>query len=372
MPTVNVGMLGHGFMGKAHSNAFRQVRHFFPGKLEPRLRVISGTNRDTLEKAAAQYGWEETETDWRRVVERRDIDIIDICTPNHLHGEQAIAAAQTGKHIICEKPLANSAAEARAVADAAGRAGIKHMVMFNYRRVPAVVYARKMIEAGKLGRIHRYHGAYMQDWIVDPGLPLTWRMQQQFAGSGALGDIGSHAVDLALYLNGAFESVTGMLTTFINERRSGEGTGTVSVDDVSAFLARFRNGSIGVFEASRSCTGRRNANTFEIHGSSGSLRFDLERLNELQFYDRTGPAEERGFRTIPVLEKTHPYVAAWWPVGHILGWEHTFTHAVHDFLQCLEEDCMPAPNFRDGLDVQVVLDSVRESARSGVWQKIES
>ena len=371
MATVNIGMLGYGFMGKAHSNAFRQVRHFFPGKFEPRLRVICGTDRHKLERAAAQYGWEETETDWRRVVERADIDIVDICTPNHLHAAQAIAAAAAGKHIICEKPLANSVAETREVVNAVERAGVKHMVMFNYRRVPAVAYARQMIEAGRLGRINRYHGAYMQDWIVDPGFPLSWRMQQQYAGSGALGDIGSHAVDLALYLNGGIESVTGMLTTFIKQRPSGEGAGDVTVDDDAAFLARFRNASVGIFQASRFCTGRRNANTFEIHGSDGSLRFDLERLNELEWYDRNAPVQDRGFRTLPVLERTHPYVAAWWPVGHMLGWEHTFVHAVHDFLMCMEEDRMPAPSFRDGLEVQVVLEAVQESARSGTWQNIK-
>jgi predicted dehydrogenase len=371
MATVNVGMLGHGFMGKAHSNAFRQVRHFFPGKLEPRLRVICGTDPNKLEQAAQQYGWGETETDWRKVVERRDIDIIDICTPNHLHAEQAIAAAGAGKHIICEKPLANSVAEAREALQAVQRAGVKHMLMFNYRRVPAVAYARQFMETGRLGRIHHYRGAYLQDWIVDPEAPLSWRMQKQYAGSGALGDIGSHAVDLALYLNGGIESVTGLLTTFIEKRRSGDGSSDVTVDDDAAFLARFQNGGVGVFEASRFCTGRRNANTFEIYGGNGSLRFDLERLNELEWYDRTGPAQDRGFRTIRVLEKTHPYAGAWWPVGHILGWEHTFIHAVHDFLTCLETDRMPAPGFQDGLEVQAVLEAVQKSARSGAWQNIK-
>ena len=370
MATVNVGMLGYGFMGKAHSNAFRQVRHFFPGKLAPRMRVICGTHHQKLQQAALQYGWEETETDWRKVVERKDIDIIDICTPNHLHAEQAIAAAAAGKHIICEKPLANSASEARQVVQAVECAGVKHMVMFNYRRVPAIAYARQFVEAGRLGRIHRYRGAYLQDWIVDPALPLSWRMQKQYAGSGALGDIGSHAVDLALYLNGGIESVAGLLTTFIQERQTESGPGEVTVDDDAAFLARFRNGSVGVFEASRFATGRRNANTFEIHGRDGSLRFDLERLNELEWYDRTGSPEDRGFRTIRVLEKTHPYAGAWWPVGHILGWEHTFVHAVHDFLTCLETGAMPAPGFQDGLAVQVVLEAVQESARSGAWRTI--
>jgi predicted dehydrogenase len=370
MATVNVGMLGQGFMGKAHSNAFRQVSRFFPGKLQPGMRVICGRDEGKLRQAAAQFGWEEIETDWRKVVVRKDIDIIDICTPNHLHAEQAIAAAQAGKHIICEKPLANSAAEARRVVDAVERAGVKHMLMFNYRRVPAVAYARQFMETGRLGQIYRYRGAYLQDWVVDPERPHSWRMQKEYAGSGALGDIGSHAVDLALYLNGSIEAVTGILSTFVKERQAGAGRAEVTVDDDAAFLARFENGSVGVFEASRASTGRRNANTFEIYGSAGSLRFDLERLNELQWYDRADPAEERGFRTIPVLEKGHPYIAAWWPVGHIIGWEHTFTNAVHDFLACLENDTMPRPNFQDGLAVHTVLDAVSESARTGAWQKI--
>ena len=367
---VGVALLGTGFMGKAHSNAFRQVSRFFPGKLEPRMRVICGTNAIKAQAAAEQYGWEESDTDWRRVVERKDIDIVDICTPNYLHAEQIIAAAAAGKHIICEKPLAASLAEARAAADAVDRAGVKNMLMFNYRRVPAVARAHQMIEAGRLGRIYHYRGVYLQDNLVDPLRPLSWRMQKQFAGSGALGDIGSHAVDLALWLNGEIESLTGMLTTFVKERPSGDGPHEVTVDDDANFLARFRNGSVGVFSASRFCTGRRNANTFDIYGSEGSLRFDLERLNELEWYDRTAPVLDRGFRTMPILERDHPYVAAWWPVGHALGWEHTFVHAIRDFLTCLEQDCMPEPSFRDGVKVQAVLDAVQTSAKTGTWQAL--
>ena len=367
---VGVALLGTGFMGKAHSNAFRQVSRFFPGKLEPRMRVICGTNEAKARAAAEQYGWEEADNEWRRVIGRKDIDIVDICTPNHLHAEQVVAAAAAGKHIICEKPLAASLAEARMAADAVDRAGVKHMLMFNYRRVPAVARARQMIEFGRLGRIYHYRGVYLQDGLVDPLRPLSWRMQKQFAGSGALGDIGSHAVDLALWLNGEIESVSGMLTTFIKERPSGGATAEVTVDDDAHFLARFRNGSTGVFSASRFCTGRRNANTFDIYGSGGSLRFDLERLNELEWYDRTEPAVDRGFRTIPILERDHPYVAAWWPAGHALGWEHTFTNAIHDFLTCLEQDLMPEPDFHDGVKVQAILDAVEASSQSGTWQAV--
>lgn len=367
---IGIALLGTGFMGKAHSNAIRQVSHFFPGKLEPRMRVICGTNSAKTQTAADLYGWEEADTDWRRIIERKDIDIVDICTPNHLHAEQIIAAAAAGKHIICEKPLATSLAEARAAADAVDRAGVKHMVMFNYRRVPAVARAHQMVEEGRLGRVRHYRGVYLQDNLVDPQRPLSWRMQKQFAGSGALGDIGSHAVDLALWLNGDIECVTGMLSTFIKERTSGDATAEVTVDDDANFLARFRNGSAGVFSASRFCTGRRNANTFDIYGSDGSLRFDLERLNELQWYDRTAPAIDRGFRTMPILERDHPYIAAWWPVGHALGWEHTFTNAIHDFLTCLEQDRMPEPSFHEGVKVQAVLEAVQVSAQSGTWQTL--
>jgi predicted dehydrogenase len=367
---VGVALLGTGFMGKAHSNAFRQVRRFFPGKLEPRMRVICGTNAAKAQAAAEQYGWAEAGADWRRAIERKDIDIVDICTPNHLHVEQIVAASAAGKHIICEKPLATSLAEARVAADAVDRTGVKHMLMFNYRRVPAVARARQMVESGRLGRIYHYRGVYLQDGLVDPLRPLSWRMQKQFAGSGALGDIGSHAVDLALWLNGEIESVTGMLTTFIKQRRSGAAPGEVTVDDDANFLARFRNGSVGIFSASRFCTGRRNANTFDIYGSDGSLQFDLERLNELEWYDRTAPVVDRGFRTMPILERDHPYVAVWWPVGHALGWEHTFVHAIHDFLTCMEQDRMPEPNFHDGVKVQAVLEAVQVSTQSGTWQAV--
>jgi len=367
---LGVALIGTGFMGKAHSNAFRQVGHFFPGKFEPRMRVICGTTAEKARAAAKQYGWEEAETDWRRAVERKDIDIVDICTPNYLHAEQIIAAAASGKHIICEKPLATSLAEARAAAEAVDRAGVKHMLVFNYRRVPAVARARQIIQDGRLGRIYHYRGVYLQDNLVDPQRPFSWRMQKRFAGSGALGDIGSHAVDLALWLNGDIESLTSMLTTFIRERSSDAGPREVTVDDDASFLTRFHNGSVGVFSASRFCTGRRNANTFEIYGSSGSLRFDLERLNELEWYDRTLPTVDRGFRTMPILERDHPYVGAWWPVGHALGWEHTFINAIHDFLACLEHDRLPEPSFHDGVKVQAVLDAVQTSAQSGTWQTL--
>jgi predicted dehydrogenase len=383
MSEVNVALIGYKFMGKAHSNAYRQVRRFFPGKLEPRMKVICGRHREAAAAAARQLGWEEVETDWRRVVERKDIDIIDISTPGSLHHPIAVAAAAAGKHIICEKPLANSLAEAREMVRAVKRAGVKHMIMHNYRKIPAVAFARQLIEEGRLGKIYHYHGAYLQDWIVNPKFPLVWRLDKKVAGSGALGDIGAHIIDLARYLNGEITAVAARMTTFIKERplvekgaglwgaKSSKGKGKVTVDDEANFLADFKNRSLGVFESSRFCTGRRNYNNFQIYGSKGAVAFNLERMNELEFYDASDGAGEQGFRLIQVTEAVHPYVGAWWPPGHIIGYEHTHIHAVHDFLTALEKSTMPSPNFHDGLKNQAVLDAVERSAKSGRWQAVK-
>jgi len=382
MPEINIGLLGYKFMGKAHSNAYRQVSHFFPGKFTPRLKVICGRDRAGAEAAARQFGWEEVETDWRKVVERKDIDVIDISTPGNVHCEQALAAAAAGKHIICEKPLANTLPDAQQMLRAVEKAGVKHMLMHNYRKIPAVVFAKKLIEEGRVGDVYHYHGAYLQDWIMDPEFPLVWRLQKKLAGSGALGDIGSHAADLARFLNAEFDSVVAHLTTFIKQRplpgagagawgaKGSAGKGSVTVDDDANFLARFKNGSVGVFESSRFCGGRRNYNTFQVYGSKGSLAFNLERMNELEFYDRTDPQAEQGFKTIMVTEGVHPYVGAWWPPGHIIGYEHTFVHAIHDFLTALEKDTLPEPNFRDGVKDQSILDAVERSAKSGRWERV--
>lgn len=381
MPEINIAIIGYKFMGRAHSNAYRQVSHFFPGKFTPRLKVICGRDREAAEAAARQLGWDEVETDWRKVVERKDIDVIDISTPGYLHCEQALAAAAAGKHIICEKPLANTIADAKQMLRAVEKAGVKHMLMHNYRKVPAVAFTRQLIDEGRLGDIYHYHGAYLQDWIMDPQFPLVWRLQKKLAGAGALGDIGSHAIDLARYLNSEFTSVVSHLTTFIKERplvgedkgqrrvTTGAGKGKVTVDDDANFLARFSNASVGVFESSRFCGGRRNYNTFQIYGSKGSIAFNLERLNELEFYDREDPAGQQGYKTISVTESVHPYVGAWWPPGHIIGYEHTFVHAVHDFLVALERDALPSPNFIDGVKNQAVLEAVERSAKSGKWEK---
>jgi predicted dehydrogenase len=319
------------------------------------------------------------------VIERKDIDIVDISAPTYLHHVIAVAAAKAGKHIICEKPLANSLSEAKEMLRAAEKVGVKHYINFNYRRVPAIAFAKKLIEDGRIGDVYHYHGAYLQDWLVDPNFPLVWRLEKKYAGSGAMGDLSSHAADLAHYLNSDIESVVGQTTTFIRERplpKGGEGDwgargargkkGRVTVDDETNFLARFSNGSVGVFESSRFSGGRRNYNTCQIYGSRGSVAFNLERMNELEFYDQTSGAAEQGFKTIFVTEGVHPYVGAWWPPGHSIGYEHTFVHAIHDFLVCPERDRLPERNFRDGVKNQAVLDAVERSANSGRWEKVEA
>jgi predicted dehydrogenase len=382
MPEINVALIGHRFMGKAHSNAYRQVRRFFPGNLVPRMKVLCGKAcNEELEATARQFGWEESDCEWERVVERKDIDIIDIATPGYLHHPMAIAAAREGKHILCEKPLANSLLEAKDMLKAVEKAGVKHMLNFNYRRLPAVAYAKRLIEEGRIGQVYHYHGAYLQDWIMDPDFPLVWRLEKKYAGSGALGDIVAHAADLAEFLNGEIQTVTGQLTTFIKERplvaeggawgaKGKKGKGKVTVDDDANFLARFKNGSVGVFETSRFAGGRRNYHTFEIYGSKGSLAFNLERLNELEFFDRTEPSELQGYKTILVTQPEHPYVGAWWPPGHIIGYEHTFVHVIHDFLTAIDEDRLPEPNFRHGVRNQTVLDTIDRSSKSGQWEKV--
>jgi predicted dehydrogenase len=386
MAEINVGLIGHQFMGKAHSNAWRQVARFFPGKLMPRLKVICGkASTEELEATAGQFGWEESECDWRKVIERKDLDIIDICTPGYLHAPMALAAASAGKHIICEKPLANSLAEAKAMLKAAQKAGVNHLVNFNYRRCPAVAFAKKLIAEGRIGEVYHYHGAYLQDWIMDPDFPLVWRLEKKYAGSGALGDIGAHALDLAQYLYSDIVSVVGQMTTFIKERplqgdaagawgaKGGAGMkGKVTVDDDTNFLARFKQGAVGVFESSRFAGGRRNYNTFQIYGSKGSLCFDMQRMNELEYFDRTQPNDIHGYRTIIVTEGNHPYTGAWWPPGHIIGYEHTFVHMAHDFLVAIEKDQMPEPSFAEGVKVQAALEAVERSVKSGRWEKVKA
>ncbi|WP_329141181.1 Gfo/Idh/MocA family oxidoreductase [Streptomyces sp. NBC_01476] len=370
-------MVGHAFMGAAHSHAWRTAGRFFdlPRRLE--LTAVCGRSEPGVRRAAERYGWDSYETDWRRLVERPDIDVVDICTPGDTHARIALAALAAGKHVLCEKPLANSVAEAAEMAGAADRAraaGVRSQVAFNYRRVPALALARQLIGQGRIGTVHQVRASYLQDWLVDPEFPLAWRLRKERAGSGALGDLGAHSVDAAQYLTGQrISSVGALLETFVTERplpaeASGlSGTasterGQVTVDDAALFTARFEGGAIGVFEATRFATGHKNAMRIEVSGSGGSLAFDAESLNELEFYDRAQEPGTAGFRRISVTDPVHPYLDAWWPPGHLLGYEHTFTHQVRDFVTAVAEGTDPRPSFADGLQVQRVLAAVESSA----------
>ncbi|WP_369138393.1 Gfo/Idh/MocA family protein [Modestobacter versicolor] len=376
-PPLRVGLLGYAFMGAAHSQAWRTAPHFFDLPLLPELTVLAGRDAAAVGAAATRLGWAGTETDWRRVVERDDVDLVDICTPGDTHAEIAIAALDAGKHVLCEKPLANSVAEAEAMTAAAERAaarGVRAMVGFTYRRVPAVALARQLVAEGRIGQVRHVRAQYLQDWIADPAAPLSWRLQKERAGSGALGDIGAHIVDLTQFITG--ETVTGVsavLETFVRKRPlpastgalggvGGEGMGEVTVDDAAVFLGRFSGGALATFEATRFALGRKNAIRIEVNGSAGSLAFDFEDMNVLEFFDGAEPAETAGFRRIVVTEPGHPYVAAWWPAGHGLGYEHAFTHQVVDLVGALAAGEQPTPSFADGLQVQRVLDAVERSA----------
>jgi predicted dehydrogenase len=371
MKKLNVAMIGYRFMGRAHSNAWRQVARFFDVPREPVLKVVCGRDESGVREAARVYGWEEHATDWQEVVNRDDIDLVDICTPGDTHAPIAIAAARARKIVFCEKPLANTLAEAEAMLEAVRAAGVPHMICHNYRRAPAVALAKRIIEEGRVGEIYHYRGTYLQDWIVDPDFPRVWRLEKAKAGSGALGDIASHSIDLARYLVGEITEVSGMLKTFITERPARAGsseTAPVDVDDAALALVRFEGGAVGTIEGSRFAAGRKNYNRFEINGSRGSLAFDLERMNELELYTEEGP--DSGFRTILVTDPAHPYVNGWWPPGHIIGYEHTFTHTVLDLLKAVAEKHLPSPNFEDGVRNQRVLDAIERSSASRRWESV--
>lgn len=371
MKKLNVAMIGYKFMGRAHSNAWRQVSRFFDTEYTPVLKVLCGRREHEVKRAADKLGWEEYSTDWQEVIVRKDIDVVDICTPGDTHAPIAIAAARANKIVFCEKPLANTLAEAEAMLAAAQQAGVLHMLCHNYRRAPAVTLAKELIESGKLGRLYHFRGTYLQDWIVDPKFPRVWRLEKSKAGSGALGDIGSHSLDLARYLVGEIREVSGLLHTFVTERPLPDDpsqTGPVDVDDAALALLRFENGAIGSLEGTRFATGRKNHNRFEINGEKGSLSFDLERMNELELYLEQG--KNSGFSTILVTDAQHPYVGAFWPPGHIIGYEHTFTFTVLDLLRAVETGRLPQPNFEDGVKNQRVLDAVERSARSRTWEQV--
>ncbi|GAA4980548.1 putative dehydrogenase [Nonomuraea thailandensis] len=370
--TIGVGMVGYAFMGRVHSQAWRSVGAFFDLPLAPRMAVLAGRSKERTEAAAAQLGWADVETDWRELVKRDDVQIVDICTPGDSHAEIAIAALQAGKHVICEKPLANTVAEAEAMVAAAAAAQGRSMVAFNYRRVPAIALARRFVEEGRIGEIRHVRAQYLQDWIVDPEFPLVWRLQKDKAGSGALGDIGAHIVDAAQFITGQnVLGVSALTETFIKERplateSAGLGAtgsaarGEVTVDDAALFIGRMSGGAVASFEATRFANGRKNAMRIELNGSLGSLAFDFEAMNELWFSTGGG-----GFERILVTEPDHPYVGAWWPPGHGLGYEHTFTHEIKDFLEAVATGADPSPSFADGLRVQRVLEAVERSAADG-------
>jgi predicted dehydrogenase len=370
---INVAIVGTKFMGRAHSNAFTDVAHFFTLPLTPVLKAACGRNEAELKAFAARFGWQSTETSWQTLVARDDIQLIDICTSNLTHMPIAVAAAKAGKHIICEKPIARNAAEAKQMLDAARAAGVQHMVAFNYRRVPALVLAKQLIEQGKIGRIIHFNAVYYQDWLVDPSFPYVWRHDVAEAGSGAHGDMQAHIVDLARYLCGEFAAVTGDMQVVIKERPLGDGSGMakVTADDTSSFLAKFQNGAQGAFLTTRLATGRKNFLRLEVFGSKGSFNFNLERLNELEYYSLADAPAEQGFRSVLVTDGgSQPYISHWWPGGHIIGWEHTFIHEVADFLTAIGERKPTHADFYDGLRCQQVLDAVVQSSASGKWVEI--
>ncbi|MCS7475749.1 Gfo/Idh/MocA family protein [Umezawaea endophytica] len=372
---IGVGMVGHAFMGAVHSQAWRNAHRFFDLPLVPRLSVLGGRDATRTREAADKYGWAAVETDWTALVQRDDVHLVDICTPGDSHCDIAVAALEAGKHVLCEKPLANSVAEAEkmaAAAVAAAARGVRSMVAFNYRRVPALAFARKLVADGRLGEVRHVRAVYLQDWLSDPASPMTWRMDREKAGSGALGDLGAHIVDAAQFVTGlTITGVSALTETFTTSRPDGAGgTGQVTVDDAALFLARFTGGAVGSFEATRYALGRKNAMRLEVNGSRGSLAFDFESMNELQFFDGDSPDSEAGFRRVLVTEGDHPYVGAWWPPGHLLGYEHTFVHEVVDLVGAIAAGTDPAPSFADGLQVQRVLAAVEDSAVAANWQPV--
>jgi predicted dehydrogenase len=390
--TLAVGLIGYEFMGKAHSNAWRQAPRFFDLPVDVQTKTICGRRRAAVKRAAATFGWTNPVTDWRELVADPKIDIVDICTPNDTHCEIAIAAARAGKAILCEKPLARNVDEAKDMVTAVKKARVVNMVCHNYRRVPAIALAKQMIERSEIGdRIFHFRARYAQDWIVDPDFPLVWRLQSKIAGSGALGDIFSHIVDLARYLIGEFKEVSAVTETFVRHRplvgpdgaspvrqldalvpgqarsraaHSVKQTGRVTVDDAVTMIGRFQNGALASLEATRFAPGRKNSITLEINGSAGSLFFDLEEMNRLKFYSRRDAQDRRGYRDILITEPTHPYIDKWWPPGHIIGYEHTFIHTIADFVKAVVAGKSVEPCFHSGLQNQRVLDAAMRSAQT--------
>ena len=377
MKHVNVGIVGYGFMGRAHSNAYRKVNNFFDLKHQPVLKAVCARSADNAKAFAEKWGYEAVETDWRRLIARDDIDLIDICTPNNTHAEIAIAAAKAGKMILCEKPLALNAKEAEKMVAAVEKANVPNMVWYNYRRCPAVVLAKQLIDEGKLGRIFHYRAKFLQDWTINPDLPQggagLWRLDVKVAGSGVTGDLLAHCIDTAMWLNGTIDKVNAMTETFVRERKHNL-TGKVEkvgIDDACAFLARFTNGSLATFESTRYARGHKALYTFEINGEHASIFWDLHDLHRLQYFDHRDEGRVRGWRSIHVSDGDQPYMKNWWVPGLQIGYEHSFVHQIADFLQGLADDQPAKPDFKDGLATDYVTDAVLQSAKTSQWEKVK-
>jgi predicted dehydrogenase len=377
VPDVGIGMLGYAFMGKAHTNAYKKIPYMiYPPPAIPRLVAITGRDASTVQEAALRYGYETYYTDWREMIRDDRVQLFDNGGPNDIHAEPTIAAALAGKHILCEKPLARTAQEAATMLDAVTRAGVKHMVAFNYRYVPAIRQAYDLIQSGKLGEIYHFRAIYLQEWIMDPAFPMVWRLDKQRAGSGTLGDLGAHIIDLARFLVGEPRRVSAMTRTFVNERplTNGSGMGKVSVDDAFVSLIEFENGALGTLEASRFCAGRKNHQVLEINGSKGSIVFNLERFNELEvFWKDDEPRETQGFHNVLVSESYHPFWENWWPHGHIIGWEHTFIHEITHLLDAIVNDKEIEPTgatFIDGYKNAVICDAILQSSEQSRYVDI--
>lgn len=369
---LNIGLIGHKFMGKAHSHALRDISMFFDLGAIPVMKVICGIE-DDIKETAEKYGWMSYEKNWEKVVNDPDIDIITIATPGLLHKEIAIAAVNNGKHVLCEKPLAMTFVEAKEMYETAEKNNVKHMVNFNYRRIPAVNLAKKLIDEGRIGDIFHFKAIYQQEWAADENVPYIWRFDRDIAGAGSMADKGSHIIDLALFLIGEIYEVSSATEIFIKKRpalSNPEIKKTVTTDDAAIFIVRFKNGVLGLFETSRISVGHKNALSFEVNGSKGSIKFDLERLNELEVYFNNDACDVKGFRNIMVTEPSHSYIKQWWPAGHIIGWEHTFIHQYYEFIKAIVNDYKPSPDFYDGMKNQEVIEAIEKAAKEKKWVKI--
>jgi myo-inositol 2-dehydrogenase/D-chiro-inositol 1-dehydrogenase len=378
MKKLNIGLIGYGFMGRAHSNAFRKVSNFFDLEFQPVLKAVGARDEGKVKAFARKWGYESHETDWRKLIAREDIDLVDIACPNDMHREIAMAAAKAGKMILCEKPLAMNGPEGLKMVQAVEKAGVPNMVWYNYRRVPAVTLARQLIEEGRLGRIFHYRAKFLQDWTISKDLPQggagLWRLDVKVAGSGVTGDLLAHCIDTALWLNGAIDKVNAMTETFIKERKhnlSGK-VEKVGIDDACAFLARFKNGSLATFESTRYARGHKALYTFEINGEHASIFWDLHDLHRIQYFDHRDEGRVRGWRSIHVTDGDHPYMGQWWVPGLQIGYEHSFVHQFADFLAGVAKGKLASPTFRDALETQYVCDAVLKSARTNRWEKVAS